>query len=179
MPISIYFYSICFLLLLGQMWTFQTLSSTFLTFPSAWVSAQYSEGPMKVVLRPGMAGVAQCLGARDHPSLSRNVLLEYKILVPLKVTGQSKSQACGFTPRGLLLSWLEWSVRSWQQPACALCGSACVNPFLCVSKTGNTRARRAVRQRALSGPAGPPSTSWSKSDLFGLWSLASVSKGIL
>ena len=54
-----------------------------------------------------MAGVAQCLGATDHPSLSRNVLLEYKVLVPLKVTGQPKSQACVFTPPGLLLSWLE------------------------------------------------------------------------
>lgn len=57
-----------------------------------------------VVLRPGMTGVAQCLGAIAHPYLSRNVLLEYKILIPLKVTGQSKSQACVFTRPGLLLS---------------------------------------------------------------------------
>lgn len=120
-----------------------------------------------VVLRPGMTGVAQCLGAIAHPYLSRNVLLEYKILIPLKVTGQSKSQACVFTRPGLLLSWLGWSVQTWK---CVLCGSAWVNPFLCVLKTrkaGSMKTTQAVRQRALCIPAVSLSTSWIKSDLFG------------
>lgn len=66
---------------------------------------------------------------QPRPGLSRNVLLEETIFLPLKVARQSKGKAGGFTPPGLLPSWLGKSVRCWKQPECILFVSACVTPI--------------------------------------------------